>query len=309
MSAGVAPLPDWDPRFTRYFPFSTLTSLGYRTRVSVSNASASLGPARDTLVVSLSLYDAEGHRVLDAAEVATVEPGGYCTLDDVEAFAAARGVGMPATGDLLGIVHQAPGRQADAAARRGGTIETSMAEIAGFMGMADDFVEYVTPAGDAAGGVFYQGPPLNDPRLSTTRTAVAQSPAVLFDDDVSAFVLLLNVSCHAGHDRTGRMEISLFGARGERIGRGAALVPPFASRVVALGAMLDDPAYRGGALFLGVSTTATLVPLVFMRHQRSGALAIDHTLPPPNYHPAWADGGRRAEWAADLTARVREGRL
>jgi len=211
-------------------------------------------------------------------------------------------------GELLGIVHQTPESHAEAAARSG-TMDVTMGELALWVGLGDDFVEYYDDGTGGTGGVFYQCPPFNDARFSSTWMTVCQSPKVLFEDGLNPYLLLLNVSSDLRHTRVGDMRMSLFAADGDRLGGGEIAVPPFASRVVSLRAMLAAPAYRGNALLLGVATTCTLIPFGFMHDERSMALAIDHTMPPGNYHSAWFDKGRRSAWGSDLLRRVREGRL
>src|SRR3989442_4543620 len=152
----AATLTGWDPLFSRYFAFSTLSSLGYRTRVSLSNASDVLGPRAELVRLRVSFHGPDGRPILAARECGTLEPGHYWTLDDVEAFAAGAGVDVKGgDGDLLGIVHQTPLSHEN---RR----EIATDEVAVWVGLGDDYVEYVDADTGSTGGVFYQCPPLND---------------------------------------------------------------------------------------------------------------------------------------------------
>jgi len=297
----AATLTDWDPMFSRYFAFSTLTALGYRTRVSLSNASDLLGARAEPVRLRVSFHGPDGRRLLAGRDCGMLEPGCYWTLPDVEAFAAEAGVDVKGIdGELLGIVHQTPlshEHRRDIVSR----------EVATWVGLGDDFVEYIHPATGATGGVFYQCPPLNDARLGRVWVTVCQSPKLLFDDRCEPFVLLLNISTDPAWRVTGTMGLTLFAATGEPIGRGAVTVPAFSSRLVALRAVLSAPGYEGNASLIGISTGAVLVPFTFVRDHHSGAMAIDHTMPPGNYHSAWADKRRREAWAADLLQRTEGG--
>lgn len=305
MSDPARLLRDWDPLYTRYFPFSTLHAFGYRTRVSACNGSDTLGHRREALDVRLSLFDGQGRPLLRAAPCAVVEPGEYWMLDDVEAFAEGHGVVVGrAEGEVLGILHQTPLSQRDRAAAGGGRIEATIDEIASWLSFADDYVEYVHEGSGGTGGVFYFGPFLNDVRLAATRTTVVQSPKAVFDDGLEPGLLLLNVATDPRHDRAARMDIALFGTAGERIGGGGVVVPAFASRLVRLRELLTDQAYKGGATVLAVSTTATVIPCTLVHDPRSGALAIDHTFPPVNYHSAWGGKKKRATWAGEVRAKL-----
>ena len=64
----------WDPLFSRYFAFSTLSSLGYRTRVSLSNASDGTGTG-EPVRLRISVHGPDGRRLLAARECGVLEPG------------------------------------------------------------------------------------------------------------------------------------------------------------------------------------------------------------------------------------------
>jgi len=220
----------------------------------------------------------------------------------VEAFAAHEGVDVKgAGGELLGLLHQTPLSHENRS-------DIATSDVSRWVGLGDDFVEYVDRETGATGGVFYQCPPLNDARVGEVWVTVCQSPKVVFDDGCDPFVLLLHVSTDSSWRATGTMDMTLFAARGEPIGRGAVTVPAFSSRVVALRTLLSASGHRGNATLIGISTGAVLVPFTFVRDRHSGAVAIDHTMPPANYHSAWADKTRRQAWAVDLLQRAREGR-
>jgi hypothetical protein len=171
-----------------------------------------------------------------------------------------------------------------------------------------DYVEYMTDGG-AGGGVIYQGPPLNDARFGTSSATVCQSAKLLFEEGIDPYLALMNVSSDPDHRVSARFRAVLFDPGGRRMGGGEIGVPAFSARVTALRSLLDDPAYTGGALLLGAAGECNLAPISFLRDRRSHALAIDHTLPPQNYHSAWASPRRRAAWAGDLFARLESGRL
>ena len=305
MSGSGPILPGWDPLYTRYFPFATLHTFGYRTRVSACNGSDALGARAEATDVRLSLFDGAGAPLLRAVPCGLISPGDYLLLDDVETVAERHGV-APAAGEQewLGIVHQTPLSQREEAARRGGLLDVPVAEIAPWLSFADDYVEYFDDRTGGTGGVFYYGPFLNDTRLAPTWSTVVQSPKVIFDDGLEPGLVLLNVASNPRHDRCASMDIALFGSTGERIGGGQTAVPPFASRLLRLRAFLGDGAYKGSATVVAVSTTATVIPCTLVHDRRSMALAIDHTFPPANYHSAWGGKTKRATWAETVRTKL-----
>jgi hypothetical protein len=293
----------WNPLFSRYFACSTLRTLGYRTRVAIANASDGTGHRPEGVRLRLSAYASDGRRLLAPRDCGMLAPGGYWTLDDVDTFLSDAGVDLRADdGEWLVIVHQTPESHGEAPR------DLALAEVTRWVGMGDDFVEYVHPRTGVVGGVFYQCPPLNDPRLGALWMTVCQSPKLLFDDGLDPFLLLLNVST-ADPSTPGEMRLSILGADGVRRGGRTVTVPAFASRVVSLRSALADTHYRGNATLIAVSAGCTLIPFTFVRDRHSNALAIDHTMPPANYHSAWADKQRRFAWTAELLRRTGDGRL
>src|SRR5207244_905286 len=85
----------------------------------------------------------------------------------------------------------------------------------------------------------------------------------------------------------------------ERITRSSVRVPPFSFRLVSVTDVLDQAGEleafrsRGGVgMFLGLAKNGSLVPLSMTRNRHTGAIACDHTLPPPYYVSTWGGEAR-----------------
>jgi hypothetical protein len=164
---------------------------------------------------------------------------------------------------------------------------------------SDDFIEFHQKPKGVVTGVAYQTGPLNDPRLSSTRTTVCQAPKVIVSEPVDTLFSLMNVSTRPDYDDTVRMDYWIMGADGERIVRSFVEVPPFSFRLVSATDTLEQAglleAYRergGVGMFLGISTNGTVVPISLTRNRRTGAIACDHTLPPFFYLSTWGGEAR-----------------
>jgi hypothetical protein len=172
--------------------------------------------------------------------------------------------------------------------------------------VSDDFVEFRQSNGPVITGVAYQTGPLNDKRMSSTRTTVCQAPKVIVSEPVDTLMCLLNVSTSLDYSDPVTMRFWILGPDGSRIARSEVTVPAFSYRLVSCTEVLEQAGrldefrerFGGLGMFLGLSTNGTLVPLSFTRNRASGAIACDHTLPPIFYVSTWGGDARLSANAA-----------
>ena len=304
-------IPDFDPRFFRPCTFPLLRELGYGTRVTVNNGLSSDSPYATPMTVSMTAFDNNGGTIGSTPEIVTLAPGELTKLDiDAELEGIAGGSGDEA---LLVMLHVVPTMWAAES-----SVEVSAAEMIAHVRASDDFIEYHQRPKGVVTGVAYQTGPLNDPRLSSTRTTVCQAPKVIVADPVDTLFSLMNVSTRPDYADTVRMDFWILGAQGERIVRSAVEVPPFSFRLVSATDVLEQAGmleeYRAGGgvgMFLGLSKNGTLAPISLTRNRVTGAIACDHTLPPVFYLSTWGGEARlranarlEREFFADLSAPI-----
>lgn len=285
-------IADFDPRFFRPCIFPMLRELGYATRVSVNNGLGPESPMAMPMAVSMSVYDNQGGRLGTTEPFVNLAPGEIVKLDiDAE---LKRLPGIPEEGSLLTVLHVVPTKWASMSA-----VDVPAAEMMAHVRSSDDFIEYHQRPKGVVTGVAYQTGPLNDPRLSSTRTTVCQAPKVIVSEPVDTLLSLMNVSTRPDYADPVRMDFWILGTDGERIARSSIEVPPFSFRLVSATETLEEAGLlgsyreRGGVgMFLGLSTNGTLVPISLTRNRRTGAIACDHTLPPPFYLSTWGGEAR-----------------
>jgi hypothetical protein len=286
-------ISDFDPRFFRPCTFPLLRELGYGTRVSINNGVGPDNPLATPMTVSMSVYDNEGGRIATTGEIVALEPGEIVKLDiDAE---LGRVEGVPADGSLLVMLHAVPIKWASLT-----SIDVPAAEMMAHVRSSDDFIEYYQRPKGVVTGVAYQTGPLNDPRLSSTRTTVCQAPKVIVTEPVDTLFSLMNISTRPDYTDTVRMDYWILGPGGERIARSFVEVPPFSFRLVSATDALEKAGrleqYRaagGVGMFLGLSKNGTLVPISMTRNRATGAIACDHTLPPIFYLSTWGGDARK----------------
>lgn len=308
-------IPRFDPRFFRPCTFPLLRQLGYGTRVTVNNGVGSDSPFATPMTVSMTAFDNAGGTIGSTPEIVTLAPGELVKIDiDAE---LSRIPGAPADEDLLIMLHVVPIKWAGEV-----SVDIPAAEMMAHVRASDDFIEYHQRPKGVVTGVAYQTGPLNDQRLSSTRTTVCQAPKVIVTEPVDTLFSLMNLSTRADYADTVRMDFWILGRQGERVVRSAVEVPPFSFRLVSTtevleqaGALEDYRASGGTGMFLGLSKNGTLVPLSLTRNRASGAIACDHTLPPVFYLSTWGGDARlranarlEQEFFPDLAAPVADGR-
>ncbi len=269
-----------------------LRELGYGTRVTVNNGVAADGPFATDMTVSMTAFDNAGGTIGSSPEIATLAPGELIKLDIDEALEAIPDA--PADGPLVIMLHVVPTKWAGES-----SVDIPAAEMMAHGRASDDFIEYHQRPKGVVTGVAYQTGPLNDPRMSSTRSTVCQAPKVIVTEPVDTLFSLMNLSTRADYANTVRMDFWILGANGERFARSAIEVPPFSFRLVSATEVLEQAGmleeYRacgGVGMFLGYSKNGTLVPISLTRNRATGAIACDHTLPPVFYLSTWGGDAR-----------------
>lgn len=260
------------------FRVRTLRSLGYETRVVLSNASGARPDLATPYRVDVSLVPAGGPPIPMAAGVAELAPGERIVLECA-----------PFVGDRVGehelVFHLLPTRLL--AGSRDGHVAIHRDELSFYTGVQDQFVEYHRPDGFCA-GVLYQGNAFNYDKLGRERTTLIQAPKVWVSDDVDTLISLAHGSADPAYCADTEVRCALVAEDGrrtswrERIG-------PFS---LSLLSMRERAARLGGrgprfCTFYAVSETAALLPLTIQRHDRTGTIGLEHALPPIYYSNAF----------------------
>lgn len=294
----------FDPRFLRPCIFPVLRGLGYGTAVTINNGITD-GPTATGMTLSLSAFDSEGGLLGTLPDVGHLEPGAIAKIDTRPLLAR---LDLPAEGDLLGVLHAVP----DALVGRD-AIDVDTAELMAHIRVSDDFIEFRQEPKGVITGVAYQTGPLNDPRLSSTRTTVCQAPKVIAGQGVDTLFTFLNVSTSFDYAEPVTMDFWIMGPDGSRIVRSTVTVPAWTFRQVNVtelleehGALDDFRAAGGLGMLLGYAKDGTLVPLSLTRNRASGGIACDHTLPPVFYLSTWG-GQHRLEANARLEQELFDG--
>jgi hypothetical protein len=286
---------EFDPRFVRTCTFATLHTPGYGTRVTLFNGVRAGEPFATPFTVTLSAFDRNGAYLGESKPFLHLDPGAAAKVDVDEilrGMADGRGGGLR---DVLGILHLTP----DAAVGKE-SIEVAPPQLMAHMLATDDFVEYYSYRGDVVTGVAYQTGPMNDARMFSTRTTTIQAPKVIVSERVDTLLLLMNTAPTLDYDNEITLRFRIIAPNGETLAASHIDVPPFAFRLLSTrDALVDAGALErfrelgGCGTLFGLATNGSLVPLSMTRNDETGAIAVDHTLPPTYYISAWGGDLRK----------------
>lgn len=285
----------FDPRFVRTCTFATLHTPGYGTRVTLFNG---VGPGEryaTPFTVTLSAFDRDGTYLGESEPFLHLDPGGAAKVDVDEVLRSMAHGRASELQDVLGILHLTPDRYVSVS-----SCEVTRDELMAHTIATDDFVEYYSYRGDVVTGVAYQTGPMNDKRLSTTGTTTIQAPKVIVSERVDTIFLLMNTSTSLDYDNEVVLRFRIVSPAGETLAASEISVPAFSFRLLSTRDVLREAGaldvFRdigGCATLFGLATNGTVVPLSMTRNDKTGAIAVDHTLPPIYYISAWGGDLRK----------------
>ena len=301
MTAAKAPPPIEGYRLAAVHTFQvrTLRSLGYRTRVALSNASDRRPELATAYRIDVSVFGPTGARERTFADVGTVEPGKKLLID-AEPFVDGY------DRDVAIIFHLVPLRIAASAVD--GLVTIARDELFFLFNVQDHYVEYYRDDGFAA-GVLYQSGAFNYEKFSRERSSFLQAPKGYVARDVDTIFSVMNTSLAERYDHVAELKCTLVHGASERKHTWIEQLPPFQpvsismrDRASALGiALSDDPEF---VCFMGACETATLVPLTINRDLRTGCIGVEHSLPPLYYAGAVTGKLRARALASFARSRV-----
>lgn len=285
---------EFDPHFVRTCTFATLHTPGYGTRVTLLNGVTAQSPFATPMTVTMSAFDHDGRRLGESGSIAHLDPG---EITKIEVDDILRGMADTETDlrDVMGILHLTPDRFVGQQ-----KCEVSREEMMAHTFATDDFVEYFSYNGDVVTGVAYQTGPINDVRFSSTRTTTVQAPKVIVSKRVDTIFLLMNLSTSFDYADDVTLSFHVMGPTGATIASSSVTVKPFTFHLLSvrdvlrdIGVFEDFVADGGFGTLIGFAADGSLVPLSMTRNDASGAIAVDHTLPPIYYVNKWGGDLRK----------------
>ena len=275
------------------FQVRTLASLGFGTRVSLSNKSGQKAKFKTDYRVDLTVYES-GFVAARHVGVAHLGDGEMISLDCAQWSSK-----EAPQRDQIMFFHLIPERLLGQVSESG-TISVSREEMWYLFTAQDQYVEYFRDDGFAS-GVLYQSGAFNYPKFSAEASTLIQAPKVCISPVINTYVSLIHTSVLPSYDRVGDLKCALVDEVGHKVASWTAHVRPFEPMLLNLKEIVAEKI--GAAAFAGVtpsfftfyalSSNATLLPLILNTNEEHHTLAVEHSLP-PTYYGASMTGANRA---------------
>lgn len=279
------------------FQVRTLQSLGFNTRVSLSNKSHNKGSLSTDYRVDLTVYAPDGASSTFHEGVTHVPADAAVRLDCTQWL-------THASEDQVLIFHLMPTRL-QTSANASGEVDIDRSEIWGLFTAQDHYVEYYRTDGFSS-GVLYQSGAFNYQKFSREETTVIQAPKVFLTSSLDTVLSILHTSFEPNYTREAVLRCSLLDPAGQPAARWVTRIKPFTARSIstkqvlaAAGAKLPADDDMHSYTLLALCENAALLPLILNVDAENGTLAVEHSLP-PMYYGQSVTGPVRAQMIAEL---------
>lgn len=279
------------------FQVRTLQSLGFNTRVTLSNKSHNKGALVTDYRVDLTVYSPDGTS-------STYQEGvGQLPADAAVHLDCTQWQTHPGEDQVM-IAHLMPTRLLPAA-NSAGEVDIDRSEIWGLFTAQDHYVEYYRPDGFSS-GVLYQSGAFNYRKFSREETTVIQAPKVFLTPTLDTVLSVLHTSFEPDYHRDAVLRCSLLDEGGRPVAQWINSIKPFTAKSISMKQAIQA---CGGALpvgddmraytLLALCENAALLPLILNVDATHGTLAVEHSLP-PMYYGQSVTGPVRAQMIAEL---------
>lgn len=260
------------------FQVRTLGSLGFKTRVTLSNNSFTNEKYSTDYSIDVSIYNSRGKRIKENRNITELKQRQKKVLD-CEEF-------LPnEPGDFVLVFHFIPERFAN---RPEQGVSVSREELWYLFTAQDHYVEYFRESDGFSSGVLYQSGALNYQKFSNEFTTIVQAPKCYFSNEITTYISVFHTSPEAEYSHYAALKCSLVDNNGNVAASWIENIPPFRAHLIDLGNILEKKLRRSFFeneffCFYAVCTTANLLPLTMNYNKSNGLLAVEHSLPPVYY--------------------------
>ena len=196
--------------------------------------------------------------------------------------------------DVVGVIHQTPSRMA-----LSNEVSISREDLYRWISISDEFVGYRNIRSGLKSGLHYQSGPMNDARISSSRSIIMQSPKIVVSDRLDTQLLVFTPSSDKHNESVIPFHLVILDIDGFPVAetsvtlgmRQRALIS--VKQVLTEAGSLNQFIAKGGfGMMVGLAMNGNVIPLS-LATDISGGLAIDHTLPPPYYVYRWNSEERK----------------
>ena len=279
------------------FQIRTLKSMGFSTRVTLSNKSHNKGALVTDYRIDLTVYSANGVNSTYHDGIAHLTTDATVRIDCTQWQSSL-------DEDQVMIFHLIPMRLLPNM-DKAGQVNIDRVEIWSLFTAQDHYVEYYRPDGFSS-GVLYQSGAFNYRKFSLEATTVIQAPKVFLTSTLDTVLSILHTSFEPDYQRNAKLHCCLLNASAQTIAQWTVDIKPFTAHSISIKESLcekDLPLPNHGEIqtytLLCLCENAALLPLILNIDATHETLAVEHSLP-PMYYGSTVTGPVRAQMIAEL---------
>lgn len=281
------------------FQVRTLQSLGFSTRITLSNKSHNKGPLATDYRIDLTIYSPDGASSTHHEGITHLPTDAAVRIDCTQ-WQSDSGE------DQVIIFHLMPTRLLPGV-DTAGQVNIDRYEIWSLFTAQDHYVEYYRPDGFSS-GVLYQSGAFNYRKFSREETTVIQAPKVFLTSTLDTVLSILHTSFESNYQRSAVLRCCLLSASAQPVAKWEVHIKPFTTLSISIKDALREQGVappKDGEIhsytLLCLCDNAALLPLVLNVDATHETLAVEHSLP-PMYYGNTVTGSVRAQMIAELRA-------
>lgn len=279
---------DYNVKAIHTFQIRTLSSLGYKTRVCLSNNSHYRHNLATQYIIDISIFSPEGELEdyltntgeFSPSEKIIFEVGDYCKKEDGK--------------DRILIFHLIPKKYYKNVENEI-NISISKKDLWEYFTAQDHYVEYYNDTGFSS-GVLYQSGAFNYPKFSKGNTTIIQAPKCFQSNEHDTYFSVSNVGFTHDYKITSELNCSLVNEKNEIVKKWVTHVKPYTSELIKVSDLIEG---NGHFTFYCLSMNSTVLPLTINHGKKYNTIAVEHSLP-PNYYGSMVIGQNRHNILKDL---------
>ena len=272
-------IDDYSVSAIHVFQIRTLRSLGFSTRVALSNKSGSKKEFETDYQINLTVYSGDGKNIKEYKNIAFLPVSKIVEID----CSPWSDDGV----DQVIIFHLVPIEYIEDSIIKKNQVSISRLKVWSLFTAQDHYVEYYKPDGFSS-GVLYQSGAFNYKKFSTEETTIIQAPKIMVSSNVDTLLSLLHSSLESGYNRDAILQCSLLSPKGGGVSSWTEVVEPGTCKLISMRSCLSQKiSLIDGDLkyftLVAICKNAALLPLIFVTNNAHDTLAVEHSLPPLYY--------------------------
>lgn len=291
-------IQDYKLKAIHVFQVRTLKTLGFETRIALTNKSHNKGLYVTQYRIDVTSYSNDGKNNVYYENIA------FLPIDSVVRLNCKEWE-FNDGGDHVLIFHLIPIRFIESV-RKDGNIDISRSELWSLFTAQDHHVEYYLSDGYSS-GVLYQSGAFNYKKFSKEETTIIQAPKIYINANLDTLLSVVYTTFETHTKNEAMLECTLFDENGTEINQWTINIMPQTSKLISMKKILMENTEINvnnvelkKYTLIALCKNAALLPLILNYDSTESTIAVEHSLP-PMYYGTSVTGNIRRKIINDLS--------